>query len=385
MKIKTLSRADKSPLSLWWWTLDRSLLFAFLALYLIGVIMVTTASPQVAEYLDLGYYHFLFKHLVFMAGSLVCFFAVSSMDSRTIWRVASLLFVGAAILMVVVLLSGDEVKGAKRWIRLFGFTIQPSEFIKPAFLILAAWAMALQKQKESFKGNLLAILFYALTVFLLLQQPDFGMTVIVTASWVVQICLAGFPLKIMVLLAAMAICGGVMAYYAFDHVRSRFDRFFDPDSGDTHQVNKSLEAFESGGFWGVGPGQGEVKLSLPDGHADFIFSVMGEEMGLIFVILFIALIAFVVLRGFSVLSRSNDIFAILAAGGLLAMFGFQAFVHMGSALNMLPAKGMTLPFVSYGGSSLVSMGIAMGAVLALTRKGKTGSIAKAGLYLGGRQ
>lgn len=384
MMLKTFSRADKSPLSLWWWTIDRSLLLAFLILCLIGVVMVTTASPQVAEYHNLDYYYFLTKHLIFLLVALCFLFTVSAMDTKTIWRCATLLFVGACVLMVIVLLSGDEIKGAKRWIRIVGFTIQPSEFLKPAFLIMAAWAMSLQKHNESFKGNLLAVGFYFLTVFLLLQQPDFGMTVIVTASWAVQICLAGFPLKIMMLLAVVAIFGGLAAYFSFDHVRSRFDRFLDPASGDTHQVNKSIEAFEAGGFWGVGPGQGEVKLSLPDGHADFIFSVMGEEMGFISVILFIGLIAFIVLRGFSALSKNNDIFAILAAGGLLAMFGFQAFVHMGSALNMLPAKGMTLPFVSYGGSSLISMSIAMGAVLALTKKGRVGSVAKAGLYLGAR-
>ena len=375
------SRTDRSVLGRWWWTVDRAMLGAFLILAVFGIVMIATASPPVAESLGYGHYHFLIRHFILLIPALGIMIGVSMLDQRDIWRLSSLVFVGSIVALIIVLFAGVEIKGAQRWIRVLGFSLQPSEFIKPSFIIVAAWLMALQKKKENMPGNLIAAGLYFLVICLLLLQPDLGMTVIVTASLAAIIFLAGFPFRLLFIFGFAGIGGLVAAYFGFEHVRSRIDRFINPESGDNFQVQKSIEAFQNGGVFGTGPGQGTVKLHLPDAHADFIFSVAGEEMGLLFIFILICIFAFILLRGFNRLMDCDDIFTVLAAGGLLAMFGMQAFVHMGSSLHVLPAKGMTLPFISYGGSSVLSTGFSMGVVLALLRRKARAGIAKGGLSL----
>ena len=375
------SRTDTSMLGQWWWTIDKPLLASFLILIIFGIVMVTTASPPVAEHIGLDPYHFLKRHVIMLIPALGALFIISLFQPRDIWRISSLMFIGCIFALILVLLTGMEIKGAKRWLHLFGFSLQPSEFMKPAFAIAAAWFMAKQKQQENKHGHAIAAALYFITICLLLAQPDLGMTVVVTAIWASQIFLAGFPFRLLILLGFTGIGGLFAAYASFPHVKSRIDRFINPESGDNFQVDKSIEAFQNGGIFGRGPGQGEVKLSLPDAHADFIFSVAGEEFGLIFILLMIAIFGFILIRGFSKLSETGDMFSMLAAGGLLTMFGLQALVHMGSAMHLLPAKGMTLPFISYGGSSVVAMGLSMGMVLALTRRTQKSGISKGGLSL----
>ncbi len=375
------SRTDRSFLGQWWWTIDRGLLGCFIMLMILGVMMVATASPPVAESHHLGSYHFLIRHIILLVPAFCIMMVVSTLSMRMIWRVASILFIASIFCMLLVPFIGMEIKGAQRWIHLPGFSFQPSEFVKPAFAIVGAWFMSIQKTRAGFPGYVITAVLWGITVTLLLMQPDFGMTFVVTAIWASMIFLAGFPFRLLTGLAALAAGGAYTAYYTFDHVRSRIDRFFNPDSGDNYQVNKSIEAFQNGGLFGTGPGQGTVKLGLPDAHADFIFSVAGEEMGLIFVLILIALFGYVLLRGFNRLMDSDNMFVVLAVGGLLTMFGLQAMVHMGSSLNILPAKGMTLPFISYGGSSILSMSFSMGAVLALSRRQTRSSVSKAGLSL----
>ncbi len=379
------SRTDQSILARWWWTVDRPLLACFGVLMLFGLVLVATASPPVAEHLGLGSYHFLIRHVIILVPTVCIMFAMSLMSPRMIWRLASLVFLGSLVAMVLVLMFGAEIKGAQRWLHIFGFSLQPSEFVKPAFAICAAWFMAKQKEKldsqKPLRGNLIAAALYFVTIALVLMQPDLGMTLVITCIWGAQMVIAGLPIRYLIGLGGVGVSGLIIAYFAFDHVRSRFDRFFNPEAGDNYQVRQSLEAFQNGGVFGAGPGQGTVKLNLPDAHADFIFSVAGEELGLVFVLILIALFGFIVLRGFSRLMESQDLFAVLAVGGLLTMFGLQALVHMGSSLNILPAKGMTLPFISYGGSSLLSLGFSMGAVLGLTRYTKRSSVSKVGLSL----
>ncbi len=365
----------------WWWTVDRTMLAAFVVLIVFGILMVTTASPPIAENLGLGYYHFLKRHIIMLFPAAFMLFAVSFLRPREIWRLGSILFVGCIAALILVLFTGMEIKGAQRWLHIAGFSLQPSEFMKPAFAIVSAWLMAKQKDNPAFRGNAAAAVLYFVTISLLLLQPDLGMTVIVTFILATQIFLAGFPFRFLILFGFAGIAGLFGAYFALPHVKSRIDRFLDPESGDNFQVDKSIEAFQNGGFLGTGPGQGTVKLSLPDAHADFIFSVAGEELGLFFILIIIALFAFVMLRGLGRLSQSEDMFSVLAAGGLLTMFGLQAIVHMGSALHLLPAKGMTLPFISYGGSSILSMGLSMGIVLALTRRTRKSGISRGGLSL----
>lgn len=375
------ARTDRSLLGQWWWTVDRLMIIGVLALVVFGLILVATASPPVAERIGLGSYHFFIRHVVILVPSMAMLFGFSFLTPKYIRRLATIAYLGSVIAMILVLMTGMEIKGAQRWIHLFGFSLQPSEFIKPAFIILAAWLMALQKERQGFPGNSITAGVYLLTIALLLMQPDLGMTFIVTACWAVQIFLAGFPFRILILLLGAGIGGAVLAYFNFDHVQSRVDRYLHPEIGDNFQVNKSLEAFQNGGLFGTGPGQGTVKLGLPDAHADFIFSVAGEEMGLFFVALLIGLYGFIILRGYNRLMDCNNMFVVLAVGGLLSMFGLQALVHMGSALQLLPTKGMTLPFISYGGSSLLSMGFSFGMILALTRAQFKSGVSKGGLSL----
>ena len=375
------SRTDRSILGRWWWTVDRGMLAAFLILAVFGVVLITTASPPVAEHHGYGHYYFLIRHVIWLVPALAVLIGVSMLDQKMIWRVSSLVFVGTILMLITVLFAGIEIKGAQRWIRILGFSIQPSEFIKPSFIVVCAWLMALQKKQEKVPGNLIAAGLYFFVITLLLLQPDLGMTVIVTCSLAAMIFLAGFPFRMLIGFGAAGVGGLVAAYYGFAHVRSRIDRFFNPESGDNFQVQKSIEAFQNGGIFGTGPGQGTVKLNLPDAHADFIFSVAGEELGLLFILILICIFAFILLRGFNRLMDCDDMFVVLAAGGLLAMFGMQAFVHMGSSLHLLPAKGMTLPFISYGGSSLLSSAFSMGVVLALLRGRARSGIAKGGLSL----
>ncbi len=362
------SRADQSVLGRWWWTVDRGLLFATLILAVCGIVLVMTASPPVALRIGIDQYHFIKRHLIVLFPALLMMVGVSLLDRRAVWRISSIALVASLLCMVLVLFIGMEIKGAQRWLDLPGFSLQPSEFVKPAFAIAAAWLMARQKDRPDFPGTGVAAALYLATITLLLLQPDMGMTVVVTCIYGVEIFLAGFPFWLMAALALVALGGLVGSYFVFDHVHSRIDRFMDPSVGDNYQVAKAIEAIRSGGVLGAGPGQGTVKLSLPDAHADFIFAVGGEEMGLMFTVFLIALFAFIILRGFNRIMDSEDMFSILAAGGLLSMLGLQALIHMGANVHLLPAKGMTLPFISYGGSSLLAVAFAMGVVLALTRR-----------------
>jgi cell division protein FtsW len=280
-------------------------------------------------------------------------------------------FVLFFLLTITTLVAGVEIKGATRWVSIGPLSLQPSEFLKPSFAVVSAWLFARQHAVRAaggyFPGYPLAILVFLAVVGVLMLQPDFGMTFICTAIWFAEFFLAGLPIVFVLALAVMAIGGLVGAYFVFPHIASRIDRFLDPSTGDTYQVDRSLEAFIHGGLMGTGPGQGTVKLSLPDAHADFIFAVAGEELGLVATLAIVAIFGFIVLRGFARALKDTDLFVVLAVGGLFTQFGLQALVHMGSSLHLLPAKGMTLPFISYGGSSLMALGLGTGMALALTR------------------
>ncbi len=375
------SRTDKSLLGQWWWTVDRGLLVMFLALMASGVLLVAAASPPVAERIGLNEFHFIIRHLIVLVPALIAFFGFSIMDLQTLRRASFLIFCGSIAAMILVLFIGMEIKGAQRWLHLPGFSLQPSEFVKPSFLVLAAWMMARQKETPSFPGIKIALGLFALTLLLLILQPDMGMSFVVTSCFLTMIFLAGLPLRWVALLGVVAVGAAFLAYSFLPHVQSRVDRFLNPGTSDTYQVDRSLEAFQAGGLAGTGPGQGTVKLSIPDAHADFIFSVAAEEMGFVAIVILIMLFAAVILRGFNRIMESDNLFIVLATGALLCMFGLQALVHMGSAMSLLPTKGMTLPFISYGGSSLLSMSMAMGMVLALTRRQSRSGIARSGLSM----
>ncbi len=366
--MSAFTRTDTSILGHWWWTIDRWTMAAVALLILIGMMLTLAASPPVAERLSYTPYHFVQRQLVFLPFAIALLLGTSLMSPRGIRRLAMGLFGIALLLMLATFVFGTEINGARRWISLAGLSLQPSEFIKPAFAVLAAWLFAMPQSDGMSAGRYISIALYALVVGILLLQPDFGMTVVVSAVWFTQFFLAGLPVIWVMLFIVAGLGGAVGAYLLLPHVASRVDRFIDPASGDSYQVMRSLQAFGNGGAFGRGPGEGSVKSVLPDAHTDFIFAVAGEEFGLVACLIIVGLFAFIVLRGIASALKEHDLFIVLAVSGLLVQFGLQAFINMGSTLHLMPTKGMTLPFISYGGSSLVAVALCMGMVLALTRR-----------------
>lgn len=362
------SRADTSVLGIWWWTVDRWLLAAIILLMGIGALLVMSASPPVADRINVDSFHFVTRQFVFLGLAVGCMFSISLLPVKWVRRIASFMFLGVICLLIITPFVGSEIKGAVRWIHVAGVTIQPSEFLKPAFAVVVAWMFAEGRLNPNFPGYIVSSLMLAVCIFLLMIQPDFGQTVVVTSIWSVQIFLAGLPIILVFCLGLGAVGLAVSAYLILPHVQSRVDRFLDPASGDNYQIERSMEAFMSGGIMGRGPGEGWVKNSIPDAHSDFIFAVAGEEFGLLFCVLVVGVFTFIIMRGLSRLMGERNLFVVLAVTGILVQFGLQAVINMASTLQLVPPKGMTLPFVSYGGSATIGIAIGMGFVLALTRK-----------------
>ena len=363
----TLARTDQTVLGQWWWTVDRWTLAALIILMGMGILLIQAATPAVAVKHGLSNFHFVERHLAMLAPSLIVMFGASLLSPtqiRTLAIALSFLFVP---LLAATLFIGVEIKGATRWIHLGFLSIQPSEFVKPVFAVTAAWLFSRHCLRLGFPALGLNIALFLLIVLCLLGQPDIGMTVLVSLIWFSQFFLAGMPLRLAGAMPVVGLIGLCGAYYTFPHFASRFDRFLN-HTGDTYQTDKALEAFTNGGLFGTGPGAGTVKMSIPDAHADFIFAVAGEELGLIGALVVVALFAFITLRGFWLIRKENNLFALLAASGILIEFAVQTAINLASNLHLIPAKGMTLPFISYGGSSLLAMSLEMGMLLALTRK-----------------
>jgi len=364
----TFARTDRTPIAQWWWTVDRWSIVAVLALVGFGSLLIMAASPAVAERIGADRLFFVRHYFAVLPVALAAMFLVSFLSPRAIRHIAMIGLVLGLVCVAYTLIGGVEIKGARRWIDLPGLSIQPSEFLKPCFAVVAAWLFAQSKLRPGFPGQAIAIALFIVIVTLLMRQPDLGMTVVVCAVWFTQFFLAGLPLVWVVVFMLSGAAGLGGAYLLLPHVTSRIDRFFDPGSGDSYQVDRAMDAFMNGGWWGRGPGEGTVKLSLPDAHADFVFAVAGEELGLIVCLVIVAIFAFIVLRGFARLFQESNLYVVLAGTGLLVQFGLQAIINMASALHLMPTKGMTLPFLSYGGSSLLALGLGMGMTLALTRR-----------------
>ena len=364
----TVARTDTSTLGAWWWTVDRWSLVALGLIMGFGAVLILAASPAAGERIGLGGFYFATRQMVYLVMAAGVCFAVSLLSPLWVRRIGVVGFLGSLVLLVLTLLVGPEINGAQRWISLPGLSIQPSEFVKPCFAVTVAWMFAAQRERSGVPGDAIAIGLLIVVASLLLLQPDLGQTFVIAAVWGVQFFIAGLP---MVWVIALGI-GGVMlvvgAYFTMPHVAERIDGFLSPSGGNPSQVERSLQAFERGGLLGQGPGEGTVKQTLPDAHSDFIFAVAGEELGAIACLIIIALFAFIVLRGFSRMLQEDSLFVLLAATGLLAQFGLQAMINMASSVHLMPTKGMTLPFISYGGSSLLALALGMGMVLALTRR-----------------
>ncbi|MGO4175251.1 FtsW/RodA/SpoVE family cell cycle protein [Bosea sp. TAF32] len=364
-----VSRAEPSLSGRWWWSIDRLILTALVALMVSGVVLLMAGGPPVAERLGLSTFHFVNRQAAYLAVAMVIFLGVSLMTPRQVRRAALIIYVVSLAMVVATLYFGVEVKGAKRWLTLGPLgSVQPSEFLKPAFVVMAAWAFAEGTRRPDLPGTILALLLLPVTIVPLVLQPDFGQTMLVSLVWAGLFFVAGLHWFWVIGLGGVGAVGILVAYELVPHVRARIERFMDKGSGDTFQVDTALESFAQGGWLGKGPGEGTVKRILPDAHTDFIFAVTAEEFGVVVCMLLVMLFAVIVLRSLFVAQKAEDPFIRLAVTGLALLFGIQAAINMMVNLHMMPAKGMTLPFISYGGSSLLSLAVGTGFLLALTRR-----------------
>ena len=363
-----LPRTDGSWTAQWVWTVDRVTVGAIAALVVFGIILIATAGPAVAELNGSPRFHFLFKHAVFLPVALCMMAGCALLSPVQVLQTACLVGAGALLLTLVAAVLGSEAKGAQRWLSLGAIGLQPSEFLKPGMAVVSAWLFAHHRIVVGSRAFWIAAALLVAASAALLLQPDVGMTFMVVSVWFGQFALAGMPLPMLVGVVLAAGFGGVIAYFGFGHVSDRVDAFMHGVGGDRYQIGRSLESFKQGGLVGQGPGEGTVKETLPDAHADFIFAVLGEEFGLLVCVAVVGLYGLIVCRGAFRLMAEENLFAFLAVSGLLASFGLQAFINMASALEVIPTKGTTLPFLSYGGSSLFAASITLGFVLALNRR-----------------
>ena len=363
-----MSRAERSPLADWWWTVDRGLLAGLGCLMVAGLVFLMGGGPPVAERIGLPTFYFLNRQAMYLAPTILLIIAVSFLSVRHIRRFALVTWLVGVALCILAGKFGPEIKGAHRWIQIGSFGLQPSEFVKPAFVIVTAWAFSEGANRRDMPGVTLAFLLLPLTIVPLILQPDFGQTMLITMVWCTLFFVAGLHWFWVAGLGLAGMVGVFTAYTFLHHVRERINRFMDPESGDSFQEVWSRESFNSGGWFGTGPGEGVAKRHLPDAHTDFIFSVTGEEFGVLVCLGLVALFAYIVIRGLKLARRTDDTFSRLAITGLTTLFGLQACINMAVNVRLMPAKGMTLPFVSYGGSSLISLALGMGFLVALTRK-----------------
>jgi cell division protein FtsW len=363
-----VSRATRTPFGEWWWTVDKLMLGALAALMLFGIVLSLAASPPVAARLHLEPCYFVNKHVMFLLPAIAVMLGTSFLNSQQIRRLALLVFAASIAMVVFTILFGAEIKGARRWLTVLGMTIQPSEFLKPAFVILISWLFAESSRRPEMPANSLALAMLLFVVVLLVLQPDFGQTMLVLLVWGALFFMAGMRVIWIVGLGAVSLVGLTGAYYTMPHVAVRIQRFLDPGSGDSFQIQTSVGSFLRGGWFGLGPGEGTVKRILPDSHTDFVFAVAAEEFGVVLCLMLLFLFAFVVIRALRHAMTNEDPFARFAAAGLAILFGLQSAINMSVNLHLMPAKGMTLPFISYGGSSMLSLAYAMGMLLALTRE-----------------
>ena len=352
----------------WWRTIDKWTLSSIFMLFGIGLVLGLAASVPLASRNGLEPFYYVQKQAIFGGMGLATMIAVSMMSPETVRRLGTIGFLFAMILLVALPFVGeDHGKGAIRWLSIGGFSLQPSEFLKPAFVVVTAWLMAASQQVGGPPGKILSFGLLVVVVGFLAMQPDFGQSALILFAWGVIYFVAGAPMFLIVGIGGLVAGGGVIAYGASEHFARRIDGFLAPDVDPRTQLGYATNAIQEGGFFGVGVGEGQVKWSLPDAHTDFIIAVAAEEYGLILVLLILALFGVIVVRSLIRLMAERDPFTRLAGAGLACVFGVQAMINMGVAVRLLPAKGMTLPFISYGGSSLIAAGITVGALLAMTR------------------
>jgi cell division protein FtsW len=362
------SRAEKTPLAEWWWSIDRELLGALILLMTCGMVLSFAASPPVAERIGLSPWFFIIRHALFCMLALPVLIGTSLMNHRQARVAALVTLVISLVLLWATLRFGTEVKGARRWISFAGQSVQPSEFVKPAFAVLGAWLFSESMARKNVPGKILATLIMFSIVAALLLQPDIGQTALVLATWATLLFISGISWWIIFGMAAGA--GGLLggAYLLFPHVSRRIDTFINPEGGgNTYQIDRALQSLQEGGWFGRGPGESIAKKLIPDAHADYVFSAAAGEFGIIFCMVLVSLIAFIVIRAMMGAQRQTSLFARLASSTLAIQFAMQSGINLAVNLNLIPPKGMTLPFVSYGGTSMIAIAFGMGLMLALTR------------------
>jgi cell division protein FtsW len=363
-----ISRAQRTLFGEWWWTVDKLTLAACGALMLAGVVLSLAASPPAAARLGLDPFYFVNRHILYLVPAIAVMLSVSFLSPRQVRRLAVIVFVISLIMVAVTPFFGDEIKGARRWLIVFGVNIQPSEFLKPAFVVMVAWLFGESAKRPDMPANTFALALLVTVIVLFVLQPDFGQTMLVVVVWSAMFFLAGMRMIWVFGIAGIAGSGLLVAYYTVPHVARRIQHFLNPSAGDTFNIDVATESFMRGGWFGRGPGEGTVKRILPESHTDFVFSVAAEEFGIVLCLVLVALYAFIVIRALARAIRSDDVFIRFAAAGLAILFGSQAAINMAVNIHLIPAKGMTLPLISYGGSSMISIGYTIGMLLALTRE-----------------
>jgi cell division protein FtsW len=352
----------------WWQSMDQSILCALIVLFCFGILLVTAASSAAAGRIGVNEYFFIIRQIIYLAIASVVIIFTSMLDKKLIRRLALIGFIANIALLVLVKFYGYEIKGAKRWINLFGISIQPSEFIKPFFFVLSGWILSTKFENFDFPGVSISLFLYLIIALLLLIQPDVGMLILISSSFLIQVFVSGMPLLIIALMMIVGSFSIWLAYTFLPHVAHRINTFMTGDVSNNYQVSKSLLAYEKGGITGLGPGEGVIKHSLPDSHTDFIFAVAGEEFGSITCMLLAIIFGFIVIRTLVLMIKEEDYYVVLSSVGIISGFAIQSIINMSVTLNLMPTKGMTLPFISYGGSSMIAMAINMGIILSFTRK-----------------
>jgi cell division protein FtsW len=363
-------------LSRWWWTVDRFTLFAVLALIAFGLVLNLSASPAIAARHHLSSLHFFYRQIVFVGPAIALVVALSLTPIESLRRRTPVILLICYLLLLSTLVLGGDVNGARRWLSIGGFKLQPSEFLKPFFVILLAMILNDESRSPPWKRYGVAAALLALVIVPLAMQPDYGQTALIIAVWGMMMFLGGLPWYVLGASGVAIVCGSYFVYTHVQHVAERVNGFINPNAADTYQVQTALRAFHAGGPFGRGIGEGRVKWDLPDAHTDFIFAVAGEEFGLFICLGVVMLFALIVFRGFARAMKESNHFVQLAATGLAMLLALQAFINLGVNVHILPAKGMTLPFVSYGGSSLLAVSVTLGLLLALTRRRITGGLPK---------
>jgi cell division protein FtsW len=369
---KTFSRTDNSLLSRWWWSVDRWVLLTIFTLVSLGLFLTFAASPAVAERLHLNPFYFVHRHALYLMVFWTVAIGTSLFSPGNLKKGALLLYVVCLGLLILTPLIGQEIKGAKRWLSLGFFSLQPSEFMKPVLIILCAWMLSEGKRNPQVPGQIFSLILFGLAGGLLLLQPDMGMLVLMTSTLFIQFFIAGLPLIYVTIAGVLGSFSLVGAYFLFPHVQERIHRFLFTDESDKfadrYQIHQSLEAFANGGLWGQGPGEGLVKKHLPDAHADFIFAVAGEEFGVMVCLGIITLFGVFLFRSMLKILQEKNLFIMLTLSGCVFQIALQASINMASTMDLIPTKGMTLPFISFGGSSMLSAALMTGVILSLTRR-----------------